>query len=107
MISYTSNMDLFKHVDKEIKRVADNAGDDWKAVAFEKVAEYAKQSQAPFLTEDIREWCLESIPEPHDGRAWGQIMRKAQKQGIICKVGFYSAKSSNLSPKVLWNKVEE
>lgn len=57
-----------------------------------------------FLTEDVRDFCdeLDLAETPENGKAWGPIMRRAAKLGIIRKVGAGSARSSNCSLKVLW-----
>jgi hypothetical protein len=60
-----------------------------------------------FLTEDVRLYgeTLELVEKPENERAWGAVMRMAATDGIIRKVGFAPARSSNLSPKVLWEAV--
>jgi hypothetical protein len=56
-----------------------------------------------FLTEDVRAFAEScGLAYPPDGRAWGAVTQKASRRGIIDKVGYAPAKSSNLSPKVLW-----
>ena len=63
-----------------------------------------KQRALPFIAEEVREWGEANglINAPHDSRAWGHVLRKAAREGRIVKVGYKPAKSSNLSPKVLW-----
>lgn len=60
-----------------------------------------------FLTEDVRVFCaaLDLADTPANEKAWGPIIRKAAKDGIIKKVGYAQARSSNMSPKVLWRAV--
>lgn len=57
----------------------------------------------PFLAEELIEVAVQGgAPSPPDGRAWGGVFRRLAIRGIIRKVGYAPAKSSNLSPKVLW-----
>lgn len=55
-----------------------------------------------FLAEDVIEFCKRNRFETADSRAWGSVFRRAAKEGVIRKVGYAPAKSSNLSPKTLW-----
>lgn len=94
-------------VDAAIDQVGENAGQQWREEAIQCVIRYARQSHEPFLTEDVRAWASDFIGEPHDGRAWGHVMREVAKQGVIRKVGYAAARSSHLTPKVLWEHVLE
>ena len=59
------------------------------------------RDRGDFLAEDaFKEFQI----APPDGRAYGAVMRKAAAAGIIHKIGYAPAKSSNLSVKVLWRK---
>jgi hypothetical protein len=80
---------------------ADRAGDAFKAAAFSAFCEFAVPGRK-FLTEDVREF---SKIAGHDDRAWGNIAKRALQFGAIRKAGFSSAKSSNGSPKTLWEGV--
>ena len=57
-----------------------------------------------FMTEHVREYVTETriVDEPVNDKAWGAVMQRAAKNGLIKKVGYAPSKSSNLSPKVLW-----
>ena len=54
-----------------------------------------------FLAEEVRNFAT-GLDLPPDGRAWGVVFRSAAREGLIVKAGYAPAKSSNLSPKVLW-----
>lgn len=62
------------------------------------------RGKQPFLAEDVIEFCKGSLFEfeAPDSRAWGSVFRRAAKEGVIRKVGYAPAKSSNMSPKTLW-----
>jgi len=91
-----------------IARAADKADRDhegWQDEAVSAVRKYLAQHPGrQFLAEDVRAWCeaMGIIDAPENERAWGAVMRRAAKDGYICKIGYAPARSSNLSPKVLW-----
>ena len=84
---------------------ADREIDDWTLKAVALFAEYASRSFNPFLTEEARVFAeSHGLPSPPDGRAWGHIAKRCQRDGMIISAGFGAAKSSNGSPKVLWKR---
>jgi hypothetical protein len=65
----------------------------------------AKRGYKPFLMEEIVQAAIrDGIPEPPDRRAWGHVIRALAKRGVVRKMGFAEAATSNCSPKVLWSK---
>lgn len=59
----------------------------------------------PFLMEEIVAAAIrDGIPEPPDRRSWGGIIRALAKRGVVRKMGYAEAATSNCSPKVLWSK---
>ena len=93
--------------DLAIERVATKADEvepGWSDRAYAALTIFCAKSKEPFIAEDVRAWAegLGLISAPHDARAWGAVMQKACRRGLVSKVGFAPAKSSNLSPKVLW-----
>jgi hypothetical protein len=81
----------------------------WQDAAIECVRRYAEQySGEPFLAEDARSWAARSgLPEPPEPRAWGAVMQATRRAGFIRRIGYAPARSSNLSPKVLWSAGSE
>lgn len=74
----------------------------WSETAYAHVFDFCK-TQTTFLTEDARAFAEgRGLNPPPDGRAWGAVMQRAARNGLMRKVGYAPAKSSNLSPKVLW-----
>lgn len=77
----------------------------WQEDAVECARQYAAgRGGDTFLAEDVRYWArINGLPEPPEPRAWGAVIRAASKAGYIRRAGYGKARSSNLSPKVLWS----
>lgn len=62
---------------------------DWADKAYIKLKEYLIITNGnQFMCEDVREYASKSISEPPSKRAWGAIIVKAKKEGIIEHCGF-------------------
>lgn len=92
--------------DDGIARAIEHAGDRWKRLARGYLVEYlaGRRIGDDFLAEHVRDFAA-GLESPPDGRAWGHVMRAASREGLIRNVGYAPARSSNLSPKVLWRRV--
>lgn len=67
---------------------ADNATPGWSDAALEYVKHFAR-AHKEFLAEDVRVLApLLGLPEPPDNRAWGAVIRRARKEGIITPAGY-------------------
>ena len=86
---------------------ADRDDSGWSWRAYYALLKYATTHDNKFLAEDVREWAEHHghIDPPENARAWGAVMQRGVRRKIIEKVGYAPAKSSNLSPKVLWRRV--
>jgi hypothetical protein len=73
------------------KVAADNAGEDWKKIAYETFVQYAKMHHE-FTTEQVRADSLD-VPAPPEPRAWGHIVNMAKKNNIIEYAGIRIATS--------------
>lgn len=84
-----------------------NNDPEWFDAAYIGLLRFTMRHEDPFLTEDVRAWSEQHgyVLPPENARAWGAVMRSAAKNGLIQKVGYRPAKSSNLSPKVLWEAI--
>lgn len=77
----------------------------WLELAVGYVREHAA-THREFLGEDVREYAeRRGFAPPPDGRAWGAVFQRAARLRIIERAGYAPAKSSNMSPKVLWRRV--
>lgn len=98
-------IDFAKARDDGIQRAHDHAEEDspgWSDVALAFLRGHAMKHEH-FLTEDVIEagktW---GLLEPPDRRAWGHVVRKAVREGIIERDGYAPAKTSHFSPKPRW-----
>jgi len=68
---------------------ANDQHEGWSEKAFDFLVGYAKK-QSQFMAEDIRELAIKSksVPQPPSNRAWGAIIIKAKKEGIIKHIAF-------------------
>jgi hypothetical protein len=81
---------------------AERHASGWEDEAVEAVRVYAS-THAHFATEDVR--LVHGTPEGVDGRAWGAVMRHAERLRIVRPDGFALVNSSNRSPKVRWRSL--
>lgn len=72
-----------------IKKAVDHANEveeSWSELAYKKLKEFLRSRNEPFMTEDFRAWVGKELQPPH-ARAYGGIMRKAAKEGLIENIG--------------------
>lgn len=85
--------------DAGIKQACDNAEDkipSWNDIAYEYLVEKLKTIHSPFMTEDIRAMAeAGGVPIPPSKRAWGGIIKRAQKNGLVAHAGFSQVKDEN------------
>lgn len=85
---------------------ADRVDAQWSDRAYGYLFDFCrltKQEGERFVIEDVRVWAAgQGFNEATDGRAWGAVIRRAASNGLIQKVGYAPAKSSNMSPKCAW-----
>lgn len=67
--------------DDAIERVTDHADSAWLALAFDAVVGLAFDRES-FTTDDV--WHrLDGVNPPHEPRAMGSVMKRAQREGVI------------------------
>jgi hypothetical protein len=54
------------------------------------------------LAEELLDLVTPIIGAPRDARAWGRVIRKLAGEGLLIRVGFRPARSSNGSAKPVW-----
>jgi hypothetical protein len=99
-------MDVAVRRDTGIRRAADHAEREtpgWGHGALAFLRGFAAGATGPFLAEDVAAAYIDrGLPPPPDGRAWGSVFQRAARRGVIRRIGYAPARSSNGSPKPLW-----
>lgn len=68
---------------------ADDVYQDWQEVAYKMLKDFIEFSDGkPFMCEDVREYASAVLPDPPTKRAWGAIIMRGKKNGIIKHCGF-------------------
>lgn len=94
----------FTPKDLAIEASYNAAPDVWKEKAMKLLIEFATYGKE-FITEDFRLWLNGKLEQPKEPRAYGGLMTRAKKSGIIEATGKYRAMKSEVShscPKTLW-----
>ena len=92
--------------DKGIKQAINNANDThekWSDKAYKFLLDYIK-SHKEFMTEELRVDSEKEIPKPPSNRAWGGIILRAVRAGLIHRVGFANVKNvkAHKTPATVW-----
>lgn len=69
-------------------RSAERVHPGWGELAYETLVAFAR-SRDRFMVEDLRAHATEAgLPPPPDSRAWGLVVRRAMRAGIIRRIGY-------------------
>ena len=86
---------------------ANRTDPEWSEKAFNYLTQYITKDE-PFTTEDLRTAAMEEnkVPDNVNPKAWGAIITKAVKAGIIVRVGYGRAKNpkSHKGINSIWRK---
>lgn len=83
---------------------ADRVSDGWSDNAYQFLRVYA-QACPEFMTEQLRVWAHdEGLPKPPDNRAWGAVVNRAVRDGIIVRDRFENIRipPSHSRPMPVW-----
>jgi hypothetical protein len=83
---------------------AESVSAHWNDDADRALRVFLRARDGGFLAEDFVAWTRwnRDIVQPPDGRAWGAVLNRAARAGLIRKLGYAPANTSNRSPKCLW-----
>lgn len=78
---------------------------NWGQIALDAVREFIEKHSGNFQAEDIRMWAKQVPPAP-SARAWGSVMLKAARMGLIRSVGYATVDNplAHGTPATLWVK---
>lgn len=82
---------------------ADQVKPLWSEQAYNCLLNYIRYNDE-FMTEDVREASKHQLSEPPSARAWGGIIVKAVKCGLIYRKGFRNVSNvkAHCTPATLW-----
>lgn len=86
---------------------AERVNEGWAEEAYNALRMYVAANPGKhFMTEDVREYAYDvlAIPYPPHCRAWGAIIAKAAREGLIVRVGIGPVKtaSSHMANASVW-----
>jgi len=86
---------------------ADKTSTGWSDVAYAFLVEYLA-THREFMTEDARLASHGIVPEPPSKRAWGSVIIRAAKSGLIKRIGFRNVKNAKAhsTPAAVWQRCE-
>lgn len=96
--------------DKGMQRAEDKANlnsFNWSIIAYTLLQKYVKITPTSFLAEDFREWASkQGLEDPPSKRAFGSIIKKANKDKLIRHCGYGKTKNpkAHCTPASLWTK---
>ncbi|MFC4219039.1 hypothetical protein [Flagellimonas marina] len=95
--------------DKGIKQAVDHADstiDNWSERAFNFMRNYLTTTKE-FMVEQVREASKGKVPDPPSNRAWGAIVLRARKMGLVRRKGYGRTKNvrAHSTPATIWEVV--
>jgi hypothetical protein len=87
----------------QAERHANETAPGWSDKAFAALCAFVQQHTGKFQAEDVRNWAQHVPPAP-SLRAWGSVMMKAAKTGIIRAVGYERVNNprAHSTPATTW-----
>lgn len=100
--------------DAGIAQAVDHANQEcpsWSEKAYIALKEFLRRTpQRSFMTEEVRCWAHQEygLPRPPHSRAWGGIMARAAKHGLIRKIGITQVrnKTAHCANAAVWTKAQ-
>lgn len=82
---------------------------EWSEKAYKTLIAYLSNQHGEFMTEQFRNWAkiFKRLSDPPSARAYGGIMRKAAKAGLIKKIGYdqVTNPTAHCANAAVWHKV--
>lgn len=86
---------------------ADQVDEKWSETAYRFLLSFISTTTTEFMVEDIRIAAEKSgVPIPPSDRAWGGIIVRAAKAGLIRRVGYRAVANpkAHCTPATLWTR---
>jgi len=100
-------------MERGIKQAVDNANNQhagWSDQAYSFLLDFIDYYWLDtFMAEEVRTHAKGLVPDPPSKRAWGAIIRKAVKEGLIKRDSYQSVKNpkAHSTPATLWRIIED
>ncbi|OFE11416.1 hypothetical protein PHACT_12735 [Pseudohongiella acticola] len=94
--------------DAGMNAALDNADFDSKGWSDKALGFVRSFPSAQFQTEDVRQYATNhGLPVPPSARAWGAVITRAARLGIIRRVGYRPVSNANAhcTPAAVWERV--
>lgn len=85
-----------KKREQALAKVENNSG-DWFRLALIELTEFKHVKRQEFTGENIRYWLTPLIGKPHSPNAWGALIMRARRSGLIEPTGRYAPMKSEKS----------
>lgn len=92
---------------KGIQTAVDHAGPVWSEKAYGVLQNFLISQHGEFMAEDVRSYAaVIDFELPPHARAWGGVIMRANKEGIIKQVGFGKTKNvkAHRTPAAIWRR---
>lgn len=96
--------------DAGIARALEHADDVeplWSEQAYLFLLEWIRDRREPFQSSEVRQAAAGIVPEPPNARAWGGVISRARRRGLIIHAGMrpHLDPSSHCTPANVWRRV--
>lgn len=91
--------------DTGVRQAAEHAEQDvagWGDAAYDMLKRYARHNSR-FISENCTAWAAEQGFVTLVPKAWGQVFRRAAKDGLIVRIGSGTSLRRHCSPTPLWS----
>lgn len=92
---------------QQAERSANELHKDWSEKAYWHFKYWIRYQSHPFKIETFREWCKDLVPNPRSLRAFGSIVVRAKKEGLIEHAGYTQVQNAkaHAATASLWQRV--
>ena len=103
-------VDLIQVRDAEIGRAVDHANREiprWSDLAYVALQAFLRIHAGTFIAPAVRQWAeTRGVPVPPSNRAWGGVIRRARRAGLIVRDGYcdYGDGSMHLQTVTVWRR---
>lgn len=105
--------DAIRERDAGIQQAIDHANavvDNWSEKAYHLLIDFIEEVPGEFMVEDLRAYAaMKDFPLPPSARAWGAVILRAAKSGLVENAGYGKTKNkkAHRTPASLWAPVKK